>query len=350
MYQGIKKVLSVTGILLGVWIGVRFFLPLAFPFLLGGALALTAEPMVNFLVTRLKFRRGAAVGIGVTASFCLILLLLLLLCALILREIGMLMGILPNLEESLSGGLSTLSAWALTLASRLPPGLREILERNIQEFFSGSSQFLQQTFRFLLGFTGGVLSQIPGSALVAGTAIISSYMISARLPRIRNYLRSKISRERLRKISQGAARLKTALLGWLKAQLKLMGLTWVILTIGLVLLRIPYAPLWAAAISLVDAFPILGTGTVLLPWSLISFLQGEGVRAVGLLSVYAVVSLTRSIMEPKFLGSHLGLDPLATLAALYVGLRLWGFGGMLLAPVLAGSHSEKRCCPEQWYH
>lgn len=335
MYQGIKKLLSITGILLGVWLGVRVLLPLALPFLLGGALALTAEPMVSCLVNRLKLRRGAAVGIGVTASFCLILLLILLLCALILREIGMLMGILPNLEQSLSGGLSTLSAWALSLASRLPPGIREILERNIREFFSGSSQFLQQAFRFLLGFTGGVLSQVPGSALVAGTSIISSYMISARLPRLRDYLRRKISQERLRKFAQGARRLKAALLGWLKAQLKLMGLTWLILTMGLVLLRIPYAPLWAAAISLVDAFPILGTGTVLLPWSLISFLQGESVRAVGLLSVYAVVSLTRSIMEPRFLGSHLGLDPLATLAALYAGFQLWGFGGMLLAPVLA---------------
>lgn len=335
MYQGIKKGLSITGIVLGIWIGVRFLLPLAFPFLLGGTLALMSEPMVGFLVKRLKFRRGAAAGIGVTASFFLLLLLLLLLCALILREIGILVGILPNLEESLSGGLSALSTWALTLASRLPPGIREVLERNIQEFFSGSSQFLQQTFRFLLSFTGGVLSQIPGSALVAGTAIISSYMISVRLPGIRQYLRRRIPQERLRKFIQSAKRLKTALLGWLKAQLKLMGLTWVILTMGLVLLRVTYAPLWAAAISLVDAFPILGTGTVMLPWALVSFLQGETVRAVGLLSVYAVVSLTRSVMEPKLLGSHLGLDPLVTLAALYAGFKLWGFGGMVLAPVLA---------------
>ena len=66
--------------------------------------------------------------------------------------------------------------------------------------------------------------------------------------------------------------------GWLLAQLKLMGLTWIILTLGLVLLRIPYAPLWAAAVALVDAFPILGTGTVLLPWSLLFFLRGNKSR------------------------------------------------------------------------
>lgn len=335
MYQGIKKALSISGILLGAWVTARFFLPLAFPFLLGGALALAAEPMVSFLSTRLKLRRGAAVGIGVTAAFCLLIVLVLVLCGLILRELGMLMGILPNLEESISGGLSALSTWALTLAARLPEGLRELLERNIQEFFSGSSQLLQQTFRFLLGFTGGVLSQVPGSALVLGTAIISSYMISARLPKLREYLRRQVPGERFQKFLEGLRRLKTALFGWLKAQLKLMGLTWLILTMGLVLLRIPYAPLWAAAVALVDAFPVLGTGTVLLPWALVSFLQGETIRAVGLLSLYAVISLTRSVMEPKLLGSHLGLDPLATLASLYAGFKLWGFTGMLLAPMLA---------------
>jgi len=346
MYQGIKRILSIAGILLGAWVTVRFFLPLALPFLLGGGLALAAEPMVGFLHRRLKLRRGAAAGIGVSAAFCLLLLLFLLLFALILRELRLLVGILPNLEESVSVGLSALSTWALTLASRLPAGIRELLERQIQEFFSGSSQFLEQTFRFLLGFTGGVLSQVPGSALVAGTAIISSYMISVRLPRIRETLRRRIPRERLQKLFEGFRRLKDALFGWLKAQLKLMGLTWVILTMGLVLLRFPYAPLWAAVVALVDAFPVLGTGTVLLPWALVSFLQGSGVRAVGLLSIYAVISLTRSIMEPKLLGSHLGLDPLVTLAALYAGFRLWGFGGMLLAPVLAVAAAQLLRKPE----
>jgi predicted PurR-regulated permease PerM len=88
-------------------------------------------------------------------------------------------------------------------------------------------------------------------------------------------------------------------------------------------------------VALVDGFPILGTGTILLPWALVSFLQNNIPRALGLLSVYAVISLTRSILEPKLLGRQLGLDPLVTLASLYAGFRLWGFGGMILAPMLA---------------
>jgi predicted PurR-regulated permease PerM len=75
-------------------------------------------------------------------------------------------------------------------------------------------------------------------------------------------------------------------------------------------------------------------GTVLLPWSLLCLLQQDTPRAIGLASTYLAVTLTRSMLEPKFLGRHLGLDPLVTLMALYIGFRLWGIGGMILAPIL----------------
>ena len=335
MYNGIRKAFSLLFFLLAVWLGIQFLLPLLFPFLLGGALALAAEPMVAFLCRSLRLRRGAAAGIGVTAAFCLIVLLLMLLCALIVRELGVLVSILPSLEQAAAGGIAALSGWAMELVARLPGGLRDLLSPGVTEFFSGSSQLLSQAFRYVVGLTGGVLSQVPDGALVLGTAIISSYMLSAKLPKLRDWIREKVSRERIRKYLESLHRVKAVLGGWLKAQVKLMGLTWVILTLALVLLRIPYAPLWATAVALVDAFPILGTGTVLLPWALVCFLQEDTVRAVGLLGTYAVISLTRSVMEPRLLGSHLGLDPLLTLAALYAGYRLWGFGGMILAPVLA---------------
>lgn len=335
MYHGVKKALTLLCAVLGGWFAIGFFLPLAFPFLLGLGLALAAEPVTGFLCSRLMLRRGPAAGIGVTAALICLTLLFLLLCGLLLREFGVLMQILPDLEQAAAGGLSALSAWALELAGRLPGSVGRMVSRSVTDFFSGGSRLLEQCFRYVLSLTGGILSKVPNGALIFGTALISAYMISSRLPRIRRWIRERIQAERIQKILEGLGRVKTALLGWLKAQLKLMAVTWVILTLGLVLLRIPYAPLWAAAVALVDAFPILGTGTVLLPWALVCFLQSDTARAVGLLSIYAAISLTRSVLEPKLLGDHMGLDPLVTLGALYSGYRLWGFGGMILAPVLA---------------
>ena len=101
------------------------------------------------------------------------------------------------------------------------------------------------------------------------------------------------------------------------------------------LLRVSYAPLWAVIIALVDAFPILGTGAILVPWSLVSFLQSDYSMAFGLLGLYSAAAITRTVMEPRLVGKQLGLDPLVTLAALYTGYKLFGILGMICAPVLA---------------
>lgn len=335
MYRTIRKVTVLLIFSICVWLTLQFFLPIALPFLLGGALALAAEPVVALLHKHLHLPRPAAAGIGVTAAFFIIAALVLLIFAVILRELGILAGFLPNLESTARAGMDALSGWLLGLIARLPVSLRDVLTRNVNEFFSGSSQMLDQAFRFTLNLAGGLLKNVPGSAMVLGTGIISSYMISAKFPKIRDWILKKLLSERLRPVLAALKSMKNALFGWLKAQLKLMLVSWVILTLGFVLLRIPYAPLWAVLVSLVDAFPVLGTGTVLLPWALVCLLQKETARAIGLLGIYAIVSLTRSMLEPKLVGRQLGLDPLATLVALYAGYKLWGFGGMLLAPMLA---------------
>jgi len=333
MYQSIRKILSISSFFLLSWLSVQVFLPLFLPFFLGGLLALAAEPMVTFLTRRIP--RVLGTGIGITAALCFLTLTLVLLLALILRELTFLAAMLPDLEQTAESGMSALSQWTFGLLSRLPDGIQAVLKPGILEFFNGSSAILEQAFRYLLSITGGILRQVPDSTLILGTAIISAYMISAKLPAIKGWILTRIPKERLQKLLYQLRRMKDALLGWLKAQVKLMGITFACLTLGFLLLRVRYAPLWAALVSLVDAFPVLGTGTVLIPWSILCLAQGETARAVGLLGCYAVVSLSRSILEPKLLGSHLGLDPLVTLAAIYAGYRLWGLGGMILAPVLA---------------
>ena len=110
-----------------------------------------------------------------------------------------------------------------------------------------------------------------------------------------------------------------------------------LLLCGFWLLGVSNAPLIALITCLVDALPVLGTGTVLLPWAFLSFLGGGKGRTLGLLVLYACVVLIRSVLEPKLVGSHLGLDPLVTLIAMYCGFRLWGLVGMLLLPLLAAT-------------
>lgn len=334
MRPGIKTTFSFLSVFLIVWLSLRYLLPLSLPFLLGLGLAVAAEPLTGFLHRRIYLPRAVCSGIAVTATFCCIALLLLLACAFFIRELGIVAGILPDLEDTAKSGMSLLQNWLLNLTSYTPQSIQPLLNQNVTEFFSGGTALLNKGVRYILGLAGNLLTHVPDSALGLGTALISSFMISAKLPKIRRFLRRRLPREKIKPILDAVKRMKDAAFGWLLAQLKLAAVTLTILILGFILLRIPYAPIWALAVSLVDAFPVLGTGTILIPWSVICFLQEDTPRAIGIMGIYVVVSLTRSVLEPRLVGRQLGLDPLVTLMVLYAGYKLWGLAGMILAPLL----------------
>lgn len=318
-----------------IWLAVRYLLPLLIPFLLGAGLALAAEPLVLLCRKRLHLPRGVSAGIGVTVILFLTISLLIFLAALLVRELSLLAGIVPDLGDTARQGLALLESWLLGLINRTPDGIRGILTRSVSGLFSGGNAFLDRASRWVLNLASAVLLRLPDSALGLGTCILASYMISAKLPSIRRWITGIIPQSWKDRYIPTLIGLKNALLGWLRAQAKLACVTFLIATVGLLLLKIPYAPLWALVLALVDAVPLLGTGTVLIPWSLVCLLQRNHVRSVGLLLLYGVTALTRSALEPKLVGKQLGLDPLLTLAALYTGYRLWGIGGMILSPLIA---------------
>ena len=340
-----KDILTLLAGSVLLWLAVRFLLPLIRPFLLGLILALAAEPMVRFLENRLRLPRQAAAGLGVSMAFCFLALLVTVLCAAAVRQLRSLAGILPGLEDAARRALELTQTNLLALAARAPRNLRPVLTEHLRLLFSDGSTLLGKITAWLLGLAGGILGRLPDSALGFGTGILSAFLLSARLPKIRRWFLGKIPRDTLAALQNRLKRLRRMLRSWLTAQLKLMSVTFCILAAGLTLLRIPRSLLWAFVIALVDALPVFGTGTVLIPWALVCFLQGNRVLALGIAGIYATAALTRSILEPKLLGRHLGLDPLATLAALYIGCRLWGIAGMIAAPMITVALLQLRRAP-----
>lgn len=329
-----KTAFFLLGAFAALWLAVKFLLPLISPFLLGGLLALAAEPMVRFLNQRVHMPRAVSTAVGVSMAFCFLAMGLLMLGAFALRQLKSLAGILPDLEVTAQSGLQLVQTRLLELASHAPQGIRPLLEDNVRTLLADSGSLLGKLTAWLLGLAGSILTHVPDSALGLGTAILSAFLISVKLPQIRSWLLRRIPKEQLRIQIEALRRVRRVLGNWLLAQCKLMSVTFAIVAAGLTLLRIPSGLLWSLLIALVDAMPILGTGTVLVPWSAVCFLQGDTPRALGILGIYITAALTRSMLEPKLLGKHLGLDPLVTLMALYIGYRLWGVGGMILAPML----------------
>lgn len=327
-----KRCLRFCVALLAAWLGLRLVLPLMYPFLLGTLLALGAEGAADFLERRLRLPRFLAAGLAVGALVAGLGGLLLLLAALAVSQLGGLCEALPSIAATVRSGLALLENRLLSLGYGLP-GYRQA----ITGLFSDGEELITKVGRLVLGRAGAILTRLPGQTLSLGTALLSGFMICAKLPSIRTRLRARRADPRLEALQKALGKLKNTGKLYLCSQLKLMGVTFCLLFAGFSLLRVGYPLLIALLVTLVDALPVLGTGSILIPWALVCFLEGSAARALGLLGLYATAALTRSVLEPKLVGSHLGLDPLVTLMAMYCGLRLWGLGGMLLLPMLAAA-------------
>ena len=331
-FPDLKQTLSFLLAALAAVVAWRWGVPVALPFLLGLLVALAAEPLVGFFCRRLP--RGAASALGVSLTLLALLSLLILLTAVLLRQLTGLADRVPELVGTMRGTLSAVQTSLQTLTHKAPKELQPMLRRTTESLLSSGGTLLDTLVQQLPAAATAVLGYLTDSFLAVGTGCLAAFMFSARLPQLQQKLHCFLDRPPLKNWLPRLQAIRHALWGWLKAQGALCGICFCILLVGFWLLGIRNALLWAAVIALVDAVPLLGTGTVLIPWALVRLLQGDAMFALGLLAIYAAAFLSRSALEPRFLGKQLGLDPLLTLVSLYAGYRFWGFGGMLLSPII----------------
>ena len=240
---------------------------------------------------------------------------------------------LPALAASLAGPLSHLEARLLELAGKLPDGIGTGLRSGIKSLFESGSVLGSRIYDWLFDFASGFFGKAPGIVLFIITSILASFMSAGDLPAIRDALRSRLPEKWRTRLEKLLTHLKVSLGGWLRAQFKLMGVMFLLVTAGLAILGVDYPLLFGLIVALVDALPVFGTGTILIPWSLTQFLQNDLRRGIGLLILYGVAALSRQALEPRLVGKQVGLHPLLTLLALYTGFRAAGVAGMILFPI-----------------
>lgn len=333
--QSIRKPLLTAGALLLGVLALFAALPLLLPFLLGYLAALGAEPGVRLLGRRSRLPRRFRSGICVSLLLGLAGLVLYLALRVLWAELVRLMRQLPDLLDRLEPTLAELRSWLTGLAARAPRGLAVPMIRWIDRIFVDGDLLLRSVYPFLSRLITRLITGLPGLLLGLITAIISAYMISASLPEVKTWLRTRLPKGWVTFLRTVRDRLHAALGGWLRAQLKLLLIMFLLLTLGLWLLGTEFPLLFGGIIACLDALPVLGTGTVLIPWALLAFLQNSQALGFGLLTLYGATALTRTALEPRLVGRQLGLHPLVTLMAFYAGYRLFGLPGMLLLPILA---------------
>ena len=327
------ELLACAGVVLGGgWLLLRFVLPGLAPFLLAWLLAALTEPAVRAL-TRLRLRRTAAAGLVTLALLALLLFLAARLLSAGAAALQELTAMLPELAASLQTRVDAAERWLLAMAEN-DPGGELALKAALDALGKSLSAVPESLSRAALGAAGAAAQRSPDALLFLVTAGLGSFFLSASFPKVRAFLLAQLPPRRLRQLELLTQDLKQSFGGWLRAQLWLMLITFAELLAAFLILRVRGAILAAALTAFVDALPVFGVGAVLLPWAALALLRGELRLGLGLLISFAVVSLMRNLLQAKLLGDQIGLDPLSSLLAVYVGWKLCGFWGLLLFPLL----------------
>ena len=328
-----RPLLYAIGGIAGIWLLLNFFLPVGLPFLLGWLLSALAAPPVRRIASRCSLPRGLISFFCVTLVSAILLLILWLLVQLAVSELEHLGKLLPDFISAFSDTFRQVHGSLLRLAAKLPDGMAQAAARWADKLFEGGSVLFSSASQWLLGLAAEIISRVPSLVLFLITTILSAYFFAADAPKIRLFLKKHIPETWAAKASAVGKRLKVALGGYLKAQWRLTLVTFGITFVGLLFLHPENSFLLALLIAVVDALPVFGAGTILIPWGIFCLLSNAVFTGIGLLLLYGIDSLTRTVLEPRFIGHQIGLSPLLTLFSLYAGFRLFGIAGMILLPI-----------------
>lgn len=314
---------------------LRFLLPVLLPFLIALLLSQLTEPAVQRLQSRCGLSRGTVAGLVTATVFAFLTLVLYLLFQTGAAELSRLTQRLPTLVEEIRQPLEALQMRLLSLTDKIPDGLGLTLRAWVSRLFTDTSALLGQASDLILTAASGIVSEVPGIFLFLVTTVVASFMVAAEREAIFAWLRGHLPERWREKAVVLGGHLRQAMTGWLRAELRLMGITFAVVTLGLLVLGIRTPLLMGAVTAVVDALPVLGSGTVLIPWGLWTLLRGNRVLGIGLLILYGIAAALRTTLEPRLLGRQIGLHPLLALLSMYAGFRLFGIGGMILLPIAA---------------
>jgi|APAga8741244001_1050109.scaffolds.fasta_scaffold03543_4 sporulation integral membrane protein YtvI len=341
MYRFIRSLLVVGGIILG-GIALFYLSKYTYPFIIAMIIAFLMNPLVIFFERKGRLPRGLAVFVSLLLIFLLFAGLITLLVTEIISGTNYLAGVIPKHIETIVDYIETYIATTViplynqiaAMFNNLDTEQQDTILKNIQNIgesiTTGVSGFIQAFLKNI----PTIIGWFPTTATALLFTLLGTFFISKDWDTF-GRMTGKVLPD---KIFAGAKRLfrdlKRALFGFIRAQFTLVSLTTVTILIGFLILGVNYSITIALICGLVDIIPYLGTGTIFIPWIIFEFIAGNTSLAIGLSVLYIIVVVQRQLIEPKVLSSSIGLDPLATLIALFIGFKLIGFLGLIAGPVV----------------
>lgn len=322
----------VIGILLICFLlprAVRFFLPVV----IGWVISVIANPMVKFFEKRLKIVRKHGTWIVIVGVLALIVTGGYFLSAWLLREGMGFLEYLPKLYDTMVVGLEDIgnSLKRSLQKTKLPLELQEEISDFLGNMDTYAGELIEKIGIPTLSYAGDFVSSLPNLLIQTIFMFLSAYFLVADRERIDAGIRRLLPQSVFEHWAWIKQMFSRAVGGYFKAQVKIMGVITMVLFAGFLFLKVEYAALWAILIAFLDFLPFLGTGTAIWPWAAFQLLRGNYSMAVGLMILYLICLLLHQLLQPKFVGDTVGIDPLTTLLFMFVGYRIGGVVGLIIA-------------------
>lgn len=318
---------------LAAWLVLRYLIPWFAPFILAFITAAFIEPIIKYCTDNLGCKRHF---ISVICSLLVLFSFTGVFVLIISRSIYEITAFAKELPSALSGMPDIYAKFDEKIYNYItaaPIDVQNYLKSTIDNVLAGLSELPLKLSTKLLDFVSSAIAAAPKIILFIVTYAIGVIFISISFPDIKSYIIRQIPyrfHAKLRELKNG---LVSTLGLWLRAELIIMLITFIELTIFFTLVGVDYAILLGALTAIVDALPVLGVGTVLIPWALFELILGNRRFAFSLIIIYCAAVVIRSFLEPKIVGSHIGLSPVVTLIAVYVGYACMGVFGMIFFPI-----------------
>ena len=306
---------------------LHFFMP----FVVGWILALLANPLVRFLERRVKLVRRHGSMLIIIAALAIVIGLFYGAGLLVYREMGSFLADAPEIYQSVIAEIENALQNGRKLAEYFPQNLQPPLlafSDNLDGLFG---KLVSRAAEPTVQIAGHVAKSIPNLLVNMVIIILSSYLFLADRESIMRWLKEHLPAFVFRYIEYMKRDAKGLIGGYFLAQFRIMCVVALILAAGFLVLGVRYGVLLAFLTAILDFLPIFGTGTVLFPWAVVKLFAGEYAYATGLILLYILTQVVRQIIQPKIVGESMGLPPLMTLFLLYLGFKLRGLTGMILA-------------------
>ena len=304
------------------------------PFLIAYIISVVVDPLIKWVNRKTSLSRKTSSIIVLITIFGIILALIVWgSISLISETTNLLSGLNTYLDKTINFINEKTSK--IDFKSIFSSEVINIFENNVNDYLNTFTGYLKELLTNILNY----ITSIPDMVINIIITILATYFITSDKFYILDRMEHHLSKKMVGKIIKHAKEITTSLGGYLKAEITLSIITFMLVLTGLNIfyllgMEVEYPILMALLIGFIDALPILGAGSIMVPWAGILFINNKNSLAFSVIGLYILTIVLKQLLEPKLVSKNIGIHPIFTLISMYTGFKIIGIIGLLIGPII----------------